>query len=93
MAQESMSSRMNRLGKSEVYFNRIVPLQEVVDAINAVTADDIVRVAERIFPASSDDLTVAAVGPIKKPRAAAASRNGAAAAARPARAKKVVAAS
>jgi len=90
MAQESMSSRMNRLGKSEVYFNRVVPLQEVLDAINAVTADDIVRVAERIFPADGDQLTIAAVGPVKKPRAA--SRNGAAAA-RPPRAKKAVAAS
>ncbi len=90
MAQESMSSRMNRLGKSEVFFNRVVPLQEVLDAINAVSADDIVRVAQRVFPEDSGQLTVAAVGPVKKPRATA-SRNGAAT--RPARAKKAVAAS
>lgn len=80
MAQESMSSRMNRLGKSEVYFNRVVPLDEVVTAINAVTNDDIVRVAQRIFPATGEGLTVAAIGPVKKPRAArpaAAPKNGA----------------
>lgn len=70
MAQESMSSRMNRLGKSEVYFNRVVPLDEVLDSINRVTAEDVLRVAAKIFPADPAELTIAAVGPFKKPRAA-----------------------
>jgi predicted Zn-dependent peptidase len=69
MSQESMSSRMNRLGKSEVYFNRVIPLEEVLADINAVTHDDIMRVAAKIFPADPADLTVASVGPFKKPRA------------------------
>ncbi len=63
MAQESMSSRMNRMGKSEVYFDRVVPLEEVMDAIDAVTNDDILRVAHRIFPEDMGQLTIAAVGP------------------------------
>jgi predicted Zn-dependent peptidase len=63
MAQESMSSRMNRIGKSEVYFDRVVPLEEVVSKINAVTLADVQRIAEYIFPEDANDLTVAAVGP------------------------------
>jgi predicted Zn-dependent peptidase len=70
MAQESMSSRMNRMGKSEVYFNRVVPLEEVLAAIEAVTHEDVLRVADKIFPADGEALTVAAVGPFKKGRAA-----------------------
>jgi predicted Zn-dependent peptidase len=62
MSQESMSSRMNRLGTSEVYFDRVIPLAEVVAKINAVSLDDVHRVAETIFPADANELTIAAVG-------------------------------
>jgi predicted Zn-dependent peptidase len=84
MKQESMSSRMNRMGASEVYFNRVIPLEEVLESINRVTNDDIRRVAAQIFPADMGSLTVAAVGPFKKARASrakkTASKNGDAAA-------------
>jgi predicted Zn-dependent peptidase len=63
MSQESMSSRMNRMGKSEVYFGRVIPLAEVLSAINGVTLDDVKRIAETIFPEDPEVLTVAAVGP------------------------------
>lgn len=63
MAQESMSSRMNRLGKSEVYFDRVIPLDEVVAAIDAVTLNDVQAVAEYIFPPDPSALTITAVGP------------------------------
>jgi predicted Zn-dependent peptidase len=63
MSQESMSSRMNRMGKSEVYFDRVIPLAEVVAAIDAVTLDDVRRIADAIFPGEPEALTVAAVGP------------------------------
>lgn len=66
MAQESMSSRMNRMGKSEVYFDRVIPLEEVVGKINAVTLDDVSRVAQAIFPEDASDLTIAAVGPFEE---------------------------
>jgi predicted Zn-dependent peptidase len=61
MAQESMSSRMNRLGKSEAIFGRVVPLAEVLAAIDAVTTEAIHRIAERRF--RPDALTLALVGP------------------------------
>lgn len=69
MAQESMSSRMNRLGKSEVYFNRVIPMEEILAAIDAVSHDDILRVAAKVFPEDDSGLTIAAVGPFKKTRA------------------------
>jgi predicted Zn-dependent peptidase len=69
MSQESMSSRMNRLGKSEVYFNRVIPLEDVLADINAVTHEDVLRVAAKVFPADQAELTVASVGPFKKSRA------------------------
>lgn len=80
LKMESMSSRMNRMGLSEVYFNRVIPLDEVLALIEAVTHEDILRVAERIFPEDPSELTIAAVGPFKKKRAS--SRNGASASSR-----------
>lgn len=70
MGQESMSRRMDRLGRSEVYYGRVLPFEEVTSAINAVTLDDIQRIAETIFPADPEDLTIAAVGPFDGAEAA-----------------------
>jgi predicted Zn-dependent peptidase len=67
MSLESLSSRMNRMGKSEVYFERVVPLAEVVAKIDAVSLDDVHRIALAIFPENPEELTVAAVGPFDKP--------------------------
>jgi hypothetical protein len=85
LAQESMSSRMNRLGKSEVYFNRVIPMEEILAAINAVSNEDILRVASQVFPADPGALTIAAIGPIKKARRAAAAARAAAKPPRPRR--------
>ncbi len=45
MGLESMSTRMNRLGRDEISLGRIMPLEELVDSISSVTRDDILRVA------------------------------------------------
>lgn len=49
LAQESMSSRMNRLAKSELYFDRYIGLDELVEHIDAVTAEDIRSFSEDFF--------------------------------------------
>ncbi len=41
MAQESMSTRMTRLAKCEIFYDRYVPLDELVEQINAVSGDDV----------------------------------------------------
>ncbi len=61
---ENMSSRMMRMGKSLLYFGRVIPLNEIMEKINAVTHEDIDRVAQTLFGESQ--LTLAAVGPFGK---------------------------
>jgi len=63
MAQESMSSRMNRIGKSEVYYDRVIPMSEVTALIDKVTLADVHRVAASIFPENPAEYAIAAVGP------------------------------
>src|SRR5690606_26331425 len=46
---ESMSNRMMRLGRVELTFERYFTLDEVMDEIDAVTAEDVRAVAEELF--------------------------------------------
>src|SRR5262245_17639761 len=55
---ETSDSRMSRLAKNEIYFGRDVPLEEVAAAVDAVTNDDVRRVAERLFRPGTLALTV-----------------------------------
>lgn len=63
MAQESMSSRMTRLGKSEIYFGEVIPLAEALAKIEAVTLDAVLSVAQTVLPEDPEQLTIAAIGP------------------------------
>jgi predicted Zn-dependent peptidase len=62
MSLESSSSRCERLGRQMLIFNRSIPIEEMVVEIDAITAEDVVRVAARIFRGSRPSL--AALGPI-----------------------------
>ncbi|MEN6357211.1 MAG: pitrilysin family protein [Armatimonadota bacterium] len=64
LGQESMSNRMSRLAKSEMYFGRLVRLEEIIDSIMAVTKDDVASVASQLFDDSK--FAIAAIGPFKK---------------------------
>ena len=64
LGQESMSNRMSRLAKSEVYFGRIIRLDEIVNTIMRVTREDVARVASKLFVDSR--FALAAIGPFKK---------------------------
>jgi predicted Zn-dependent peptidase len=55
---ETSDSRMSRIAKNDIYFGRDVPLEEVAAAIDAVTRDDIVRVAARLLRPDALALTV-----------------------------------
>jgi predicted Zn-dependent peptidase len=46
---EGTESRMNRLARNEIYFAREVPLEELADGIDSVTADQIVELANALF--------------------------------------------
>ena len=69
MGQESTTNRMSRLANSEIYFGRIVPLEEVLGFVAKVDKDDIARVAEEILAPSRHALVV--LGPPKTGRAVA----------------------
>lgn len=64
LGQESMSNRMSRLAKSELYFGRIIRMEEIITAILGVSKDDVAAVASRLFQDSR--FTVTAIGPFKK---------------------------
>jgi predicted Zn-dependent peptidase len=58
LALETSDSRMSRIAKNELYFGRDVPIEEVAAKIDAVTNDDVVRVASRLFKDRLMGLTV-----------------------------------
>ncbi|MDP6588368.1 MAG: pitrilysin family protein [Alphaproteobacteria bacterium] len=64
MSLESSSSRCERLGRHMLIFNRPIPIEEMVAEIDAITAEDVVRVAARILRGSRPSL--AALGPVGK---------------------------
>jgi predicted Zn-dependent peptidase len=55
---ETSDSRMSRIAKNEIYFGRDVPLEEIARGIDAVTSDDVLRVADRLLGRRALALTV-----------------------------------
>ena len=53
MGLESMSNRMMRLGRQELYYDRYISLDEMLEQIDAVTAEDIRSVADTLFQADT----------------------------------------
>jgi predicted Zn-dependent peptidase len=63
---EDPSSRMSRLGKSELVYPRLEPVDEVLASIDAVTHDDIRQIAAEILARPK---ALAVVGPFDDPAA------------------------
>ncbi|HEX4528581.1 MAG TPA: pitrilysin family protein [Acidimicrobiia bacterium] len=61
LSLESSSSRMHRIGRSELTMGEIPSLDWVVEQVDAVTAADVARVIDRVLGAGSR--TLAVVGP------------------------------
>ena len=55
---ETSDSRMSRIAKNDIYYGRDVPIAEVAARFDAVTNDDVVRVASRLFGSGVLQLTV-----------------------------------
>lgn len=62
MSLESTSARMNQIGRSELAFGRIIPAEEMVREYNAVTAEDVLRVARKLL--RFDQAALCAVGQV-----------------------------
>jgi predicted Zn-dependent peptidase len=65
MGQEGMNSRMMRIGRNELTYDRVLPIEEIMGKINGVTLDDVARVASHLFGDSA--FSQATVGPMQKP--------------------------
>ena len=62
LSLESTFNRMSRLARHELSFGRQIPVDEVLDRIDAVSATDIVRVATEIC--RGDNLALAVLGDV-----------------------------
>lgn len=60
---ESVSSRMSRLGKSEICFNRIVTPEEIISRVKEVSLADINRLSEQLFQPDLFSLTTLGPNP------------------------------
>jgi predicted Zn-dependent peptidase len=58
LSLESTSSRMSNLARQEMYFQRFFSLDEIVESIEAVTTDDLQRIAQTFFDPKLIALTV-----------------------------------
>jgi predicted Zn-dependent peptidase len=58
LSLESTSSRMSNLARQEMHFQRFFTLDELVESIEKVTADDVQRVARTFFDQKQIALTV-----------------------------------
>jgi predicted Zn-dependent peptidase len=62
LSLEGTGSRMSNLARNEIYFQRTVSPDETLRSIDAVTSDDVARLAQDIF---SRKLTLAVIGNLK----------------------------
>lgn len=61
LSLESTSNRMSRIAKIELYQEQLLTPEESVAKLEAVTKEDVLRVAAEIF--GSKELTITAIGP------------------------------
>lgn len=62
LSLEGTTSRMSRLAKGEMFYDRILSPEELIARVDAVTVEDVQRVAHALF--RPEGLFLAAVGPV-----------------------------
>jgi predicted Zn-dependent peptidase len=61
LSLENTFNRMVHLAESEVYFQRLVPLDEVIKGINQVTKKEVIELAWEIF--NPENINIVGIGP------------------------------
>lgn len=61
---ESMGSRMMRIGRQELYYNRYYSLDEILEMVDAIEPEDVLEVARDVTP--DDSFSVVRLLPSKK---------------------------
>ena len=64
LSMENMETIMTRIARNEMCFGKYISLDEVVDSIDRVTGEDILRLGSKIF--GRQELTVVGLGPFEK---------------------------
>lgn len=64
LALESTSNRMIRLNKSELYHNRMIPIEEIIKKIDSVTVEGVNQLSRELL--NFDNFAVTILGPIKE---------------------------
>jgi len=64
LSLESSDTRMTRLAKNEIYFNRFLPVDEVIDRIDSVTAEQIEELSNELL--RPEHLCLSLLGPMTK---------------------------
>ena len=62
LASESLDNQMVRLAQNEIHFEEVIPLETVVEKIDAVTSQEIRDLAIELF--NTDQLALTLLGPI-----------------------------
>ena len=63
ISSESTESRMVRIAKNEIVFDRYVPYEEIVSGLEQTTVDQVVQAANEIF--CNSKVSMAVLGPVK----------------------------
>ena len=64
LSMENMEAIMARIAKNELYFNKYIPLETVVDSIERVSSEDILRLSAMIF--GCQEISLAGLGPLEE---------------------------
>lgn len=64
LATESVDNQMVRLAQNEIHFGDYIPLQSVIDSLEAVSVEEIKALAEDLFRPEQASLTI--LGPVDK---------------------------
>jgi predicted Zn-dependent peptidase len=62
LSLESMDSRMGRLAKNQIYFNRFISTEEIIEGLEQVKAEEVSALAHQAFKPDSLSLTI--LGPV-----------------------------
>jgi len=64
LSMENMEAIMTRIARNEMCFGKYISFADLVESIERVTAEDIQRLAQKIF--GNQELTFTALGPLEK---------------------------
>ncbi len=65
LSLEAVRNRMTRMARNEIFHNRYIPTQEIIDSIDRIDRDQLLRVAGTVLV--PEQMTLSVVGPFQQP--------------------------